>query len=268
MLKEFGIRASNAIPKKSCGERSTNRTSEPLARRSISLAPGTQFRRTESRTKKVVSVQGRHLAREESQGRTGRLHQGRTAERTRQPRIQERLRRTEPDEYSSQAAVRRYRMFISITADMLNENMKFDEILKIHATDVQNKTLRNAVKSISRDLRQGQDGMSVFQKYSDVFGKFTAYMLGLASKSGNMAEIYRSTADYLNRQADFQKNLRQALVMPIVTFLAILGAIGVLRRQAVPGNHRDVHPVLDRPPPHDGGDHAASATSCKTTGGG
>ncbi len=117
-------------------------------------------------------------------------------------------------------------MFISITADMLNENMKFDEILKIHATDVQNKTLKNAVKSISRDLRQGQDGMSVFQKYSDVFGKFTAYMLGLASKSGNMAEIYRSTAEYLTRQADFQKNLRQALVMPIVTFLAILGAIG------------------------------------------
>ena len=117
-------------------------------------------------------------------------------------------------------------MFISITADMLRENMKFDEILKIHAADVQNKTLRTAVKGIARDLRQGQDGMTVFQKYSDVFGTFTSYMLGLASKSGNMAEIYESTAIYLTRQMEFKKNVKQALVMPMVTFLAIIGAIG------------------------------------------
>ncbi|MCD4828901.1 MAG: type II secretion system F family protein [Candidatus Cloacimonetes bacterium] len=117
-------------------------------------------------------------------------------------------------------------MFISITADMLKENLKFDEILKIHTTDVQNKTLRTAVKGISRDLRQGQDGMIVFQKYADVFGTFTSYMLGLASKSGNMAEIYESTAIYLVRQMEFKKNVRQALVMPIVTFIAIAGAIG------------------------------------------
>jgi len=117
-------------------------------------------------------------------------------------------------------------MFISITADMLKENMKFDEILKIHASDVQNKTLRNAVKGISRDLRQGQDGMTVFQKYSDVFGKFTAYMLGLASKSGNMADIYDSTALYLTRQMELKKNVKQALVMHGVPLLAIGGAIG------------------------------------------
>ncbi|MCB5230449.1 MAG: type II secretion system F family protein [Candidatus Cloacimonas sp.] len=117
-------------------------------------------------------------------------------------------------------------MFISLSSDMLKENMRFDEILKILGMDVQNKTLKRTIKYIARDLKQGQDGASVFMRYSDVFGKFTSYMLGLASKSGNMAQIYDNTAIYLNRQQEFKKNVRQALVMPIVTIVAIIIAIG------------------------------------------
>jgi len=116
-------------------------------------------------------------------------------------------------------------MFISLCSDMLRENMKYDEILKILVNDIPNPTLRNSLKNISRELRQGVDGEIVFGKYADVFGKFTAYMLGLASKSGNMADIYQSTATYLNREMEFRKNLRQALVMPSVTLLAITGAV-------------------------------------------
>ncbi len=113
-------------------------------------------------------------------------------------------------------------MFISLSSDMLKENMKYDEILKLLSADIQNASLRNTIKNISRDLRQGQDGMSVFLKYEDIFGKFVSYMLGLASKSGNMAEIYDSTAKFIQRKADFQKNIRKALLMPSVTMFVLL----------------------------------------------
>ncbi len=55
-------------------------------------------------------------------------------------------------------------------------------------------------------------------------------MLGLASKSGNMAEIYDSAAKFLERQQDFKKNLKSALIMPLVTlfvlFLAVVFYVG------------------------------------------
>ena len=57
-----------------------------------------------------------------------------------------------------------------------------------------------------------------------MLGRFTAHMLGLASKSGNMAEIYDSTAKFLERRAEFKKNLKSALIMPIVTLIALFGA--------------------------------------------
>ncbi len=117
-------------------------------------------------------------------------------------------------------------MFISLSSDMLKENMRYDEILKILSMDTKNKTLKRTIKYISRDLKQGHDGATVFLKYADVFGKFTAYMLGLASKSGNMAQIYDNTSIYLNRQFEFKKNIRQALVMPLVTIGAIFVAVG------------------------------------------
>jgi len=57
-------------------------------------------------------------------------------------------------------------------------------------------------------------------------------MLGLASKSGNMAEIYRATAKFLERRQEFKKNLRSALITPAVTmfilFLAVLFYVGYI----------------------------------------
>jgi type IV pilus assembly protein PilC len=57
-------------------------------------------------------------------------------------------------------------------------------------------------------------------------------MLGLASKSGNMAEIYKATAKFLERQQEFRKNLRSALITPIVTlfvlFLAVIFYVGYI----------------------------------------
>ena len=48
-------------------------------------------------------------------------------------------------------------------------------------------------------------------------------MLGVASTSGNMSDVYASTARFMERNEDFKKNLRQALIMPIVliVFLAL-----------------------------------------------
>jgi type IV pilus assembly protein PilC len=75
------------------------------------------------------------------------------------------------------------------------------------------------LKEISKDLKQGVDSEQAFLKHKDIFGFFTAYMLGLASKSGNMTEIYRATAKFLERKYEFKKGLRSALITPLVTVL-------------------------------------------------
>lgn len=122
--------------------------------------------------------------------------------------------------------------FVKISAELLNQKLGYGEILTLLTNDTQNATLRNTLKEISNDLKKGADSEATFLKYQNIFGKFTAYMLGLASKSGNMAEIYIATAKFLERKQEFNKSLRSALITPMVTlfvlFLAVIFYVGYI----------------------------------------
>jgi type IV pilus assembly protein PilC len=122
--------------------------------------------------------------------------------------------------------------FVRMSADLMRQKLPFNEILVLLMNDTANPALRDALKEINTELKQGKDSEKVFLKQATVFGKFTANMLGLASKSGNMTEIYESTAKFLERNAQFKRNLKSALIMPLVTlfilFLAVLFYVGYI----------------------------------------
>ncbi|MCX7875276.1 MAG: type II secretion system F family protein [Melioribacteraceae bacterium] len=122
--------------------------------------------------------------------------------------------------------------FVKISAELLEQKLPYSEILTLLINDIQNKTLKETLKQINGELKKGADSETTFLRYQSVFGKFTAYMLGLASKSGNMAEIYKATAKFLERQQEFRKNLRSALITPLVTlfvlFLAVIFYVGYI----------------------------------------
>jgi type IV pilus assembly protein PilC len=115
--------------------------------------------------------------------------------------------------------------FVRVSADLIRQKLPFNEIMQLLVNDIQNKTLRETIKEINTELKQGKDSERAFVKHEAVLGRFTAHMLGLASKSGNMADIYDSTAKFLERQAEFKKNLKSALIMPVVTLVVLFGAV-------------------------------------------
>jgi type IV pilus assembly protein PilC len=112
--------------------------------------------------------------------------------------------------------------FVKISAELLDQKLPFNEILTLLMNDTANKTLKEALKDINNELKKGADSEATFMKYQGVFGKFTSYMLGLASKSGNMSEIYRATAKFLERRQEFKKSLRSALITPAVTVFVMI----------------------------------------------
>ncbi|TDJ07478.1 MAG: type II secretion system F family protein [Deltaproteobacteria bacterium] len=122
--------------------------------------------------------------------------------------------------------------FVKISAELLDQKLPYSEVLTLLINDTPNPALKNTLKEINNDLKKGADSEVTFLKYQGVFGKFTAYMLGLASKSGNMTEIYMATAKFLERRQEFRKSLRSALITPAITmfvlFLAVLFYVGYI----------------------------------------
>ena len=135
-------------------------------------------------------------------------------------------------EFSMKPPTQEIVSFVKISAELLDQKLPFSEIMTLLTNDLENKTLRETVKQINGELKKGTDSEQVYLKYQSILGKFTAYMLGLASKSGNMVEIYKATAKFLERQQEFKKNLRSALITPMVTlfvlFLAVLFYVGYI----------------------------------------
>lgn len=115
--------------------------------------------------------------------------------------------------------------FIRLSADLLRQQLSFDEILTLLYEDTQNKRMKEVIREIQKDLKDGKEGSEVYGKHEDVFGKFAAYMLSVASTSGNMALVFESTAKFLERDAEFKKNLRRTMLMPTITVLAVIGVI-------------------------------------------
>lgn len=111
--------------------------------------------------------------------------------------------------------------FVRISADLLNEKLSYGEILQLMINDVTNKSLRESLREINNDLKKGEDSERVFRRHENVFGTFTCYMLGLASKSGNMAEVYTATAKFLERQQEFRKNIKSAMLTPTITIIVL-----------------------------------------------
>lgn len=115
--------------------------------------------------------------------------------------------------------------FIRLSADLLRQKLPYDQILTLLHEDTNNKRLREIIKEIQKDLRDGKEGQEVYGKHDAIFGRFASYMLSVASTSGNMAEVFDSTAKFMERDATFKKNLRRALLMPVIAFISVIAVL-------------------------------------------
>lgn len=112
-------------------------------------------------------------------------------------------------------------MFVRLSANLLREKLPFDEVLGLLINDISSKSLKQVLRDLNGDLKAGVEAKQAFMKHQHMLGKFTAYMLGIASQSGNMAEIYESTARFLERKDEFRKSVRSAMIMPMITVVIL-----------------------------------------------
>lgn len=115
-------------------------------------------------------------------------------------------------------------LFVRLSANLLKERLPFDEILNLLINDVSSKSLRQVIRDLNSDLKSGMEAQQAFMKHQHTMGRFTAYMLGIASRSGNMAEIYEATARFLERKDAFRKSVRSAMITPAITVAVLMAA--------------------------------------------
>ncbi|MGA1495940.1 MAG: type II secretion system F family protein, partial [Rhodothermales bacterium] len=112
-------------------------------------------------------------------------------------------------------------MFVRLSANLLKEKLPYDEVLNLLVNDVSSRSLKQVIRDLSADLKGGMEAKQAFFKQRHLLGKFVAYMLGIASQSGNMAEIYEATARFIERKDEFKKSVRSAMITPALTLIVL-----------------------------------------------
>ena len=152
-------------------------------------------------------------------------------------------------EFKGRAPINEVVSFVGTSARLLDQKLAYAEVLQIMSTNVRNRYLRGALKDIINDLRNGVDSREAFVRQGKVFGEHTALMLGIASKSGDMTSIFKSVAKLVERQAEFKKGLSSSLILPAVTSLTLVGAIGFYALYLLPQMIKTMGPMLSEIPP-------------------
>ncbi|MEX0747924.1 MAG: type II secretion system F family protein [Rhodothermales bacterium] len=115
-------------------------------------------------------------------------------------------------------------MFVRLASNLIHDKLPFDEVLNLLVNDISSNSLKQVIRDLNVDLKSGMEAQQAFMKHQHMLGKFTAYMLGIASRSGNMAEIYEATARFLERKDEFRKNVRSAMITPVITLMVLIAA--------------------------------------------
>ncbi len=139
--------------------------------------------------------------------------------------------------------------FVSQSAKLLEQKLPFHEVLYLMANNTREKNLRAALREIINDLRNGTDSREAFLRQSPVIGYHTALMLGIATKSGDMRSIFESVARLVERQADFKKGLMSSLMLPGITALTLVIAIGFYVLYLLPKMMDLLGPMIEEVPP-------------------
>ncbi|MBM4403051.1 MAG: type II secretion system F family protein [Candidatus Cloacimonetes bacterium] len=116
-------------------------------------------------------------------------------------------------------------MFIKLSTTMLKDKMSFGKILGMLAEEQNNRMLKDTLLQIENQLKAGAEGKEVFMRFSNVFGRFPAFMLGLATRSGSMADVFEATCKFIERDQEIKKNVRKALISPMFAVLATVAAV-------------------------------------------
>jgi type IV pilus assembly protein PilC len=139
--------------------------------------------------------------------------------------------------------------FVMQSAKLIEQKLPFQDVLQLMANHTKEKNLRGALKDIITDLRNGADSREAFLRQSHVFGYHTSLMLGIATKSGDMKKVFESVAQLVERQADFKKGLTSSLMLPGITALTLVGAIGFYVVYLMPKMMEMLGPRMEKIPP-------------------
>ncbi len=106
---------------------------------------------------------------------------------------------------------------------MLNAGLPLVNSLRTLSTQMEDAKWRSVVQTVLRRVEEGASFSEALREHPQFFSKLYIQMVAAGEVGGVLDEMIRRLAQYLEKQAEVQSNIRSALSYPIILLLACIG---------------------------------------------
>lgn len=93
------------------------------------------------------------------------------------------------------------------------------------AEDSDNKHFKNMLFRIADDIRMGKSLSKAFEPYRDIIGIVILNFIRIGEETGQLQATLQRSATFLNRIVTLKKKAKSALIYPLFSFVAVMGAM-------------------------------------------
>ena len=119
-------------------------------------------------------------------------------------------------------------LFYRELALLLESGIDIITSLELLQGQASSHTLKRVWGEIISDLRSGNQLSAALSKHPEIFPPIYCQLLSIGEQSGDLETILNQMADYMEKEIEATKKIKNALMMPAITAIVTIVVIGVL----------------------------------------
>jgi len=119
-------------------------------------------------------------------------------------------------------------MFSRQLALLLESGIGIVQCLELLSGQTSNRNLKGVLGEVVSELRSGNQLSAALSKYPESFPPIYCRSLSVGEKTGSLETVLREMADYMEKEAEAAKEVKNALKYPVIVGIVALIVIGVI----------------------------------------
>ncbi|MFH0913817.1 MAG: type II secretion system F family protein [Chloroflexota bacterium] len=125
-------------------------------------------------------------------------------------------------------------LFYRQLALLLESGIAIVACLELLEEQTRNRTLKHVMGEVISELRRGNPLSSAFSKHPKIFSPIHCQSITVGEQAGNLEAMLRQIAEYIEKEVNASKGVKNALTYPIIAAIFTVIVVGVLIMVVLP----------------------------------
>ena len=125
-------------------------------------------------------------------------------------------------------------IFSNQLANLVESGVPILPAMDLMAEEITSSALQKVLREVVEDVRQGSSISEALAKHEDVFPPIYHRMINVGERTGNLDQVLRQLASYMEKEESVKKEVRGAMMYPSIVLLLAIGVVMILLNFSLP----------------------------------